>query len=90
MVDAYFRTKKFLDDAAVRQKIYYGGGNAPSHFKKGDWVLYWHTPTAMQTLYNGWTGPFAVTEYRVKQSLEKWYIWISSFWTIATNKGLIE
>ncbi len=25
-------------------------------------VIYWHKPTAMQTLSSGWTGPFVVTE----------------------------
>ncbi len=47
---------------------------APCHFKKGDWVIYWHKPTIMQTLSSWWTGPFIVTEnvsvvdYRVKLS----------------------
>ncbi len=35
---------------------------APSHFKKGDWVIYWHKPTAMQTLPNGWNSPYVVIE----------------------------
>ncbi len=34
----------------------------PRHFKKGDCIIYWHKPTAMQTLSSGWTGPFVVTE----------------------------
>ncbi len=60
MVDAYFRTWKCLDDAAIRQKMYYDRDTAPHHFKKGDWVIYWHKPTAMQTLSSGWTCPYVV------------------------------
>ncbi len=33
-----------------------------AQFMKGDWVIYWHKPTAMQTLYSGWTGPYVVIE----------------------------
>ncbi len=62
LVSAYFRTRKCLGDAAVRQKMYYDRDTAPRHFKKGDWVIYWHKPTAMQTLSSGWTGPFIVAE----------------------------
>ncbi len=40
MVDAYFRTRKCLGDAAVRQKMYYVRDTAPRHFKKGDWGIY--------------------------------------------------
>jgi hypothetical protein len=29
-------------------------------FKKGDWVLYWHKPTAQKSLSSGWTGPYLV------------------------------
>ncbi len=35
---------------------------APRHFKKGDWVIYWHKPTAMQTLSSCWAGPYVVIE----------------------------
>ncbi len=62
MVDVYFRTRKCLGDAATRQKMYYDRDTAPQHFKKGDWVIYWHKPTAMQTLSSGWSGPYVVTE----------------------------
>ncbi len=62
LVDAYFSIRKCLGEAAVRQKMYYDRDTAPRHFKKGDWVIYWHRPTAMQTLSSGWTGPFLVTE----------------------------
>ncbi len=48
--------------AANRQKMYYNRDTSPCHFKKGDWVIYWHKPTAMQTLSSGWYGPFVVTE----------------------------
>ncbi len=57
-----FQNQEILGDAAVRQKIYYDRDTAPHHFKKGDWVNYWHKPTAMQTLSSGWTGPFVVAE----------------------------
>ncbi len=57
MVDAYFRTR-----TANRQKMYYDRDTTPRHFKKGDWAIYWHKPTAMQILSSGWTGPFVVTE----------------------------
>ncbi len=40
MVDAYFRTKKCLGDAATRQKMYYDRDTAPRHFKKEHWVIY--------------------------------------------------
>ncbi len=49
-------------DVANRQKMYYERDTAPCHFKKGYWVIYWHKPTAMQTLSSGWTGPFVVIE----------------------------
>ncbi len=42
--------------------MHYDRDVTPRHFKKGDWVIYWHKPTAMQTLSNRWTGPFVVTE----------------------------
>ncbi len=42
IVDAYFRTRKCLGNAATRQKMYYDRDTAPRHFKKGDWVIYWH------------------------------------------------
>ncbi len=42
--------------------MYYDRDTAPRHFKKGDWVIYWHKPTTMQNLSSGWTGPFIVTE----------------------------
>ncbi len=32
LVDAYFRTRKCLGDAAVRQKMYYDRDTAPHHF----------------------------------------------------------
>ncbi len=72
MVDAYFRTRKCLGDAATRQKMYYNRDTAPRHFKKGDRVIYWHIPNAMQTLSSGWTGPdvvtekFSVVDYRIQ------------------------
>ncbi len=62
MVNAYFRTTQCSGDAAIRQKMYYDRDTAPRHFKKGDWVIYWHKPTAMQTLCSGWTGPYVVIE----------------------------
>ncbi len=62
MIDAYFRTRTCLGEAANRQKMYYDRDTSPRHFKKGDWVIYWHKPTAIQTLSSGWTGPFVVTE----------------------------
>ncbi len=62
LVNAYFRTRKCLGDAAVRQKMYYERDTTPHHFKKGDLVIYWHKPTAMQTLSIGWTSPFVVTQ----------------------------
>ncbi len=62
MIDAYFRTRTYLGEAANRQKMYYDRDTTLHHFKKGDWVIYWHKPTAMQTLSIGWTGPFIVTE----------------------------
>ncbi len=62
MVNDYFRTTTFFTNAAVRQMMYYDRDTAPHHFKKGDWVIYWHKPTAMQILSSGWTGPFVVTE----------------------------
>ncbi len=52
--------------------MYYDRDTAPHHFKKGDWVIYWHKPIAMQTLSSGWTGPyvviekFSVVDYRIK------------------------
>ncbi len=55
LIDAYFRTRTCLGEAANRQQMYYDK-------KKEDWVIYWHKPTAMQTLSSGWTGPFVVTE----------------------------
>ncbi len=51
-----------LDEAANRQKMYYDRDTTPHHFKKGDWVIYWHKHTAMQTLSSGWTGLFIVTD----------------------------
>ncbi len=51
-----------MGDAAVRQKVYYDRDTTPRHFKKGDWVIYWQKPTAMQTLSSSWTGPFVVAE----------------------------
>ncbi len=62
LVDAYFRTRNCLGDAAVRQRMYYDRDTVPRHFKKGDWVIYSHKPTAMQTLSSGWTSPFIMTE----------------------------
>ncbi len=62
MVDAYLRTRKCLGDAATRQNMYYDRDTAPRHFKRGDWVIYWHKPNAMQTLSSGWTGPYVVIE----------------------------
>ncbi len=47
---------------AIRQKMYYDRDTAPRHFKKGDWFIYWHKPTAMQTLSSAWIIPFVVTE----------------------------
>ncbi len=62
MVNAYFRTRKCLGDAATRQKMYYDRDTAPRLFKKGDWLIYWHKPTAMQTLSSSWTGTYVVIE----------------------------
>ncbi len=44
------------------KKMYYDRATTHRHFMKEDWVIYWHKPTAMQTLSNGWTSPFVVTE----------------------------
>ncbi len=54
--------RRCLGDVATRQKRYYDRDTALRHFKKGDWVIYWHKPTAMQTLSSGWNGPFVVIE----------------------------
>ncbi len=62
MIDAYFRTRRCLGEEANRQKMYYDRDTTPRHFKKGDWVIYWHKPTAMQTLSSGLIGPFIVIE----------------------------
>ncbi len=62
MVDAYFRTRTCLNDAANRQKMYYDRDTTPCHFKKGDCIIYWHKPTAMQTFSCGWTSLFIVIE----------------------------
>ncbi len=62
MVNAYYYYRKCLGDAATRQKMCYDRDNAPRHFKKGDWVIYWHKSTAMQTLSSGWTGRYVVIE----------------------------
>ncbi len=62
MVDAYFRMRKCLGDAGTRQKMYHDSDTVPHHIKKIDWIIYWHKPTAMQTLSSGWTGPFVVIE----------------------------
>ncbi len=59
MVDAYFKARQCLGDAAISQRIYYNRDTTPHHFKKGDWVIYWHKLTVMPS---GWTGPFIVTE----------------------------
>ncbi len=40
MIDAYFRTRTCLGDAANRHKRYYDRDTTPGHFKKGDWVIY--------------------------------------------------
>ncbi len=42
MFDAYFRTRTCLGKAVNRQKMYYDWDTTPRHFKKGDWVIYWH------------------------------------------------
>ncbi len=62
LINAYFRTRICLGEVANRQKMYYDRDTTPRHFKKGDWIIYWHKPTAMQTLSSGWTGPVVVTE----------------------------
>ncbi len=62
MVNAYFRTRKCLDDAATRQNMFYDRDTAPHHFKKEDWVIYWHKLTAKQTLSSGLTSPYVVSE----------------------------
>jgi hypothetical protein len=31
-------------------------------FNKGDWVLYFHKPTAQKSLASGWTGPYVVVK----------------------------
>ncbi len=36
MIDAYFRTRTCLGEAANRQKMYYDRDTSPCHFKKGD------------------------------------------------------
>ncbi len=75
MVDANFRTRTRLGEAANRQKMNYDRDTTPRHFKKRDWVIYWHKPTAMQTLSSCWTGPLVVTEkvsvvdYRIQINL---------------------
>ncbi len=64
-----------MGEAANRQKICYDRDKTLPHFKKGDWVIYWHKPTAMQTLSSGWTCPFVVTykvcvvNYRIQLNL---------------------
>ncbi len=74
LIDAYFRTRTCLGEAANRQKKYYDRDTTPRHFKKGDWVIYWHKPTAMQTLSSGWTGPslvmekVSVVDYRIQMN----------------------
>ncbi len=42
--------------------MYYDRNTAPRHFRKGDWVIYWHKLTAMQTLSSGSTGPNVIIE----------------------------
>ncbi len=51
-----------MGDAATRQNLYYDRDTEPHYFKKGDWVIYWYKPTAMQTLSTGWTGLYVIKE----------------------------
>ncbi len=62
LVNAFFKARQCLGDAGRRQKIYYDRDTAPPHFKKDDWVIYWHKPTTMQTLSSGWADIFVVSE----------------------------
>ncbi len=62
MINAYFRNRTCVGESANGQKMYYDRDTTPHHFKKGDWVIYWHKPTAMQTLSSGLIGPFVVNE----------------------------
>ncbi len=64
MENAYFRTRTCLGDAANRQKMYYDRDTTPRHFKEGDWVIYWHKPTAMQTL--SFIGLVSIVDYRIQ------------------------
>ncbi len=45
LVNAFFKVRQFLGDAARRQKMYYDRTTAPCHFKKGDWIIYWYAQT---------------------------------------------
>ncbi len=56
MIDAYFRNRTCLGEAANKQKMYYDRDTSPHHFKKGDRVIYWDKPTTMQTLSSGLTS----------------------------------
>jgi hypothetical protein len=50
-----------LHSASLKMKFHHDkGAHVLRDFKVGDWVLYWHKPTANRSLYSGWTGPWIV------------------------------
>ncbi len=64
-VNAFFKGRQCLGDATKRQKMYCDRDTAPRHFKKGDWVIYWHKPIAMQTLSSD--RPFIVIRTNLRK-----------------------
>ncbi len=70
MVDAYFNARQCLGEDAFRLNIYCERDTTPHHFGKGDWVIYWHKPTSMQTLSSGCRGTFVVFSSRLQDTTE--------------------
>ncbi len=60
MSECYVTARDTMQIAANRQKRYYDRDCKPRSFEVGDWVMYYHKPTALLTLNSGWTGPFVV------------------------------
>ena len=46
--------------SATSQKTYYDRAFKPTHYKVGDWVWHWYSPTANKKLGLGWTGLYLI------------------------------
>ena len=63
LLSNYNMAREVLETSAERQELYHNRKcKSPRKFSIGQWVWYWHKPTAAKPLKSGWLGPYLIVD----------------------------